>query len=150
MQFYDEDGFRFNQYYEHLKSIKDKLPEHVYEYAIVSEHYDLSSPHTLHDSWLEYINIKEKSSGERHEIRHSQVEIKLLGAFHDKFIFLHYDHVLAFKTDDPQNLEKGYGDLLFHEFHYCDEKDCVIHEISFERGNIQTYFKEFKVKYEDI
>jgi len=49
--FMDNDGVtHFESYFEYLKSMKDKMPSHVYQFASDYNHYSLDSHSSLHDA----------------------------------------------------------------------------------------------------
>ena len=79
-------------YQNRLQKIKKRMSPTVQEYALADWHYNHSDPRCPHDAWLEHVILRELSSGERSEIRTLEIEIKLLGAYHDGYIeFLYKD-----------------------------------------------------------
>lgn len=136
---YVEIRSRFEQYLQHLEAIKSKLPARVYEYAVASWRYDHGEV-GLHDSWLESLNIFEPSSGQRHQERKIEIEAKLLGAYHDRILTLHYFGVRKYKIQspagyiDPPSHKTGHGDWLYDEFN-LSRSGRVVHEVRFSRGS---------------
>jgi hypothetical protein len=90
-------------------------------FASDPRHFDLSSPSSLHDAWLETLTVREVASGERQEIRRMEVSLCLLGPAHDRRIHLHYTGVTCYSfTAPPCQREAarehaGHGDLFTHE-----------------------------------
>ncbi|CAA0092714.1 Uncharacterised protein [BD1-7 clade bacterium] len=138
----NEDGFTsYTPYFEYIESIRNKLPSHVYEFASNTCHYDLRSPETLHDAWLDHITVAEPASGERSQLRSIQIETRLLGPFHDRSIFITYTDVVAFEMNTPEEFsappfnDVGHGDLLCHEVR-LEANGTLVHEMEFSRGSI--------------
>ncbi len=131
------DKIDFDRYLKYVDSVRSKLPAHVYAFASDPHHFDLSSHSSLHDAWLETCNVRERASGERNQVRRLEIEITLLGPFHDRRIYLSYKGVTRYSFDVPTRdgkLEnKGHGDLHTHEIRLSPE-GLIIHELMFERG----------------
>ena len=109
---------------------------------INSSHYDLSSHSSLHDAWLEYVQINEKSTGARNEVRGTEIELCFLGPFHDKRLLLRYGAVANYRVWSEE-AKAGHGDLDTHEFGVSSE-GMPFHQLAF-RGNSGIYieFSEF-------
>lgn len=139
----------FHSYQKYLLSIKDRLPAHVYTFASDEKYFDLRSPTSLHDAWLETCTIKESGTGNRNQIRMLEVHISLLGQFHDRRIHLSYRGVnsYSFKNqhggDSSVGKEKNHGDLYTHEIRLSPD-GLLIHELLFERGTFLIEFEEFQ------
>jgi len=80
-----------------------------------------------HDAWLESITIVEPSSGARNELRTAAITIKLLGAYHDGIIELHYPRVFEYRLNSFA-LDGGHRDWRYDEFR-VDDKNRLVHEI---------------------
>jgi len=136
----------FDEYFEYLESIKNSLPAHVYEFASDYGHYNLTDHSSLHDAWLNSLNIIEPSSGERNENRRIEIIANFLGPFHDREIVLRYLNVQSFNLQTPSESESsrksqlGHGDLLIHEVRF--ENQLIVHELNFLRGS--TFIIECK------
>lgn len=114
----NEDGFKcFDRYFEYIKSIKDNNPIDLFRFVSDKNRYNLSSKHSLHDSWLDSLVIREKST---EGISHKQlidIEIDLLGPHHDRKFRLIYKDVQGYRLD--MAIHSGItrrNDLLCHEF----------------------------------
>jgi hypothetical protein len=129
----------YPRYHAYVESIKEKLPPHVYSFASNSSYFDLTSHSSLHDAWLESVNIREVATGERHEIRRLEITICLLGPFHDRHIHLRYSGVSTYSFSAPSRRENprfdhvAHGDLLTHEIR-LGRDGMLVHELLFERN----------------
>src|SRR5712671_6315432 len=88
-------------YEKYIQSIRKKLPEHIYAFAANPNNFNFQSHSSLHDSWLESFNVKEVATGKRNEIRKLEIEISLLGPFHDRRIHLCYTGVTQYSFVTP-------------------------------------------------
>ena len=109
-------------YQRRLNKLKKKsLPASALEFTLADWHYNNIDPRCPHDAWLEHVIIREPSSGERSEIRGLEIEIKLLGAYHDGYIQLLYKDVESYFFDQPyrwnekHSTENGHGDWLIDD-----------------------------------
>ena len=136
----DEQGWQLDSYFEYLASVRAQMPPAAYSFASDRRNYDLSSHQSLHDAWLEYLAIREPSSGERHELRRIEIECVLLGPYHDKEIVLTYLDVASYALKTPKEFaappsaDTGHGDLLMHEMR-SDSTGLIVHEMVFSRGS---------------
>ena len=141
----ETEGIDFTRYSRYIESIRDLLPSHIYAFASDSQYFDLSSPSTLHDAWLESFDVREIAIGKRQEIRRMEATVILLGAFHDRLIRLHYTGITRYSFQAPPQYGKAryehtaHGDLITHEIRLGHE-GLFIHELLFERG--ATFFVE--------
>lgn len=139
----------FSSYQQYLLSIKDRLPADVYAFASDAKYFDLQSPTSLHDAWLETCTIKESGTDNRNQNRTLEVHISLLGPFHDRQIHLSYRGVHSYNFEnlhDGENSagkEKNHGDLYTHEIRLTPD-GLLIHELLFERGTFLIEFEEFQ------
>jgi hypothetical protein len=133
----ETEGIDFKRYSAYIATIRDMIPAHVHSFASDSSYFDLSSPSSLHDSWLESLTVREVASGERKEIRRMEVSISLLGPFHDRRIHLHYSGVTLYTFSAPPHYGEqrfdhtAHGDLFTHEIRLGHE-GFFIHELLFE------------------
>jgi hypothetical protein len=86
-------GRDWNPYWRYLASMKGIMPDHLFEFASNEENHNLTSPNSLHDSWLEYWRISELSKHGDRRVRRSQIEGCFLGPMHDRYIYLDYKGV---------------------------------------------------------
>ncbi len=132
-------GINLTPYTAYLTSIRQRLPDHIYSFASNPRHFDLDSPESLHDAWLENLTIQETATGERREIRRLKINLCLLGPFHDRQIHLRYTDVARYSFEAPQRgeiprLKHGaHGDLFTHEIR-LSPSGLFVHELLFEKG----------------
>jgi hypothetical protein len=142
----ESKGIDFDRYLAYLKTIQNKVPEHIYAFASDSRYFDFSSKTSLHDAWLESMTVRENTLGLRNEDRRLEIQLCLFGPYHDRHIHLKYSGVerYTFSTPsrhgEPRYTHTAHGDLLTHEIR-LGENGLFVHEILFERGS--TFLIEF-------
>ena len=96
--------------------------------------HNLDSPHSLHDSWMTSLTIKENRKLERPFEPKPTIEIELLGPMHDRSIILTYAGIASYEITgllNPYNWADTYhGDIMRHEVR-LRESGRFIHEIEF-------------------
>jgi|SRR5882724_1226479 len=128
------------RYSDHLESIKDKLPQSTYQFATAEWHYDGLHHRSPHDGWLEFVTVREPSSGDRNQYRTIEIHIRLLAAYHDGYIDLSYFDVRSYSLTaamadfHPDMNNKGHQDWLYDEIRLSDRGN-VLHEIEWSRGD---------------
>ena len=124
----------FDSYIEYLDENKQKLPDSVYLFASDPSRHDIESPHSLHDSWMTSICIKENRNRNRPFNPKPSIEIELLGQMHDRNIYLNYESVESYSIvgeKNPSNWGDTFqGDIACHEVTLVDD-GMVRHEIYF-------------------
>lgn len=142
-------------YLDYIENIKDALPTHAHDFALLEGHYDLHHNRCPHDSWLEFINLKETPHEERRTFRTLQIHARFLNSYHDGFFEITYTNVQnyslkldrVFRTPHPISNVKGppigHGDWLVDEILLL-ENGAVSHEIEFSDSG------EWKIICEDI
>lgn len=124
----DEDVVgAFRRYREYLESMKAVFPPSAYALATSDWYFNFTDRRCPHDAWLEALEVCEPSSGERHEIRVLAMKARLLGAYHDGAIELHYPRVFNYTLTTTSG-ERGHGDWRYDEFR-LSERGTLIHEI---------------------
>lgn len=129
---------KWDEYARYLESIRDRLPAPAFSFATGS--WRTPEDHrSLHDSWVEFLNLSEPSTGERHERRSLQIEVRLLGPYHDGHTTLRYLDVQSYSLETPYEFKSlplgvGHGDWLNDEVR-LSERGFVSHEIEFSRGS---------------
>ncbi|MEO8071875.1 MAG: hypothetical protein ABI686_01385 [Acidobacteriota bacterium] len=126
-------------YQNRLQKIKKRMPLSVQEYALADWHYNFSDHRCPHDAWLEHLIVRELVSGERSEIRSLEIEVKLLGAYHDGYIEFHYKEVKSYCFDQPHRQGKWETTKKRHKDWIVDEVDLsgngyILHEIEWLDG----------------
>ena len=127
----------FDQYFEYLERIKNKLPKSLYEFAADQSRYTLTGPQTTHDSWLVFITVQEDAPTEENGLRPIRIELRLLGPYHDRYFDFSYQRISNYTFDLPKSSNlppySGHGDLLFQEFRLSDDNK-LCHELQFSSG----------------
>jgi hypothetical protein len=136
----DPEGLKncFDEYYRYLQSVRKSLPPSAFAFANAPWHYDYSDHKCPHDAWVESLNINELSSGERSQYREIEINVRLLGAYHDGHIELLYKKALSYSLTSSAEfkmspLGEGHGDWLIDEIR-LSERGFVLHEINFSKG----------------
>src|SRR5262249_37545236 len=125
-----ERGIDFDAYRRYLETIQDRLPPHVTAFAADERHFSLDARETLHDAWLIELTVREPAVGERQEQRGTEIELRLLGAFHDRIHVLHYRGVQRYELVGGR-VDRGHGDLYTHEVRLASDGVGLIHEYLF-------------------
>ena len=123
----DDADAAFANYRAYLAANKTNFPQRAYALATSDWYLDFRYHHCPHDAWLEQLAIDESSSGERHEIRTVSITIKLLGAYHDGTIVIHYPQVYAYRFNSV-SLDAGHRDWRYDELR-INEHGQLVHEI---------------------
>ncbi len=130
---------KWQQYRESLEAIRGRIPQSAFEFATAPWHYDQGDSRSLHDSWVEALIISEPSDGDRNEIRSLEIQVRLLGPYHDATTTLIYRRARSHSLNTPilfafPSRDVGHGDWLCDEIRLSPD-DHVIHEIEFSRGS---------------
>lgn len=129
----------YDEYFKYIDSVKSDLSDELYEFSSNVNRYDLSSPESLHDSWLRSLQVQDtiqEDGGINKAI--TAIEIELLGPHHDRVFCLKYTEVKSYIFDKPiKNIPVNHYDLLCHEVRVNGKgyKEHVIlfdNEISFQ------------------
>jgi hypothetical protein len=128
--FEDEKGFTsFDRYFDHLRTLKNTMPEVLYEFVVDISRYELHGAKTLHDARISSLNAVYPSC----RSFSSQVELVLLSADFDKKLRLEYSGVVGFNGLFIANDESNRPvDLLTHEFTVTGD-GLFKHVIEFDR-----------------
>jgi hypothetical protein len=132
MHIVTDRGIDFDAYAAYLTRIEDRLPPHVAAFARDRRYYALDTPETLHDAWLESIAVSERATATRSQDRQTVVEVRLLGAFHDRIHVLSYSGVRRYAFSGHR-VGAGHGDLYTHEVRLSAGGDALEHELLFVR-----------------
>jgi hypothetical protein len=120
----------FDAYSRYLDIIRDRLPPHVAAFAADARHFSLDAPETLHDAWLIELAVREPATGERQQHRATEIEVRLLGPFHDRVHVLQYTGVRRYEVAGG-SVAGGHGDLYTHEVRLASDGVGLIHEYLF-------------------
>jgi hypothetical protein len=129
---------KWNEYAEYLESVRNRLPKSAFEFAIASWRHN-EDHRCLHDSWVQYVTISESSLDAGHPDRSLEIQVRLLGPYHDGHTRLTYHQVQSYSLDSPLEfklppLGVGHGDWLRDEVR-LSKNGFVLHEIEFSRGS---------------
>jgi len=128
-----ERGIDFDAYEAYLATVRDRLPPHVAAFAADVRHFALNAPETLHDAWLMGLAVREPAEGMRHEHRTTEIDVRLLGPFHDREHVLQYTGVRRYELVGA-GVARGHGDLYTHEVRLASDGVGLIHEYAFHSG----------------
>jgi hypothetical protein len=125
---------RYNEYRDYLESISHKLPPSAKEFALADWRLNPTFHECPHDSWVEFVKINEISSGERRQNRHINIDVRLLGAYHDGYLDLSYKNVAQYELKKSDSWD-SHGDWLYDEVR-LSESGLVLHEIEFRNQTV--------------
>lgn len=130
---------KWQEYHQYLESLRGRMPQSAFDFATASWHYDHEDPRGLHDSWVNSLTIREPARGERKAIRALEIEVRLLGPYHNGITTLKYLEVFSYTLGTPAVVvepaeNSGHGDWLYDEVRLA-EGGHVLHEVEFSRGS---------------
>jgi hypothetical protein len=117
----------FIKYKEYLIESKNRFPKKAYKLATSDWYFNFDDRRCPHDSWLEEINIFEPAKGDRNEKRVTSIRVKLLGAYHDRYIEMFYPKVYSYKLI-MRECKESHCDWIYDEFRLSTAGN-IIHEI---------------------
>ena len=130
---------QWEMYYSYLDVFLHRIPSSISSLIVSNDYYNPKSVFSPHDSWLESLIVEVKSSGNRSEFRTTDIKVKLLGAYHDRYLYFIYKNVFSYSQTVSQ---VNPGDWLYDEYQ-LSTNDKIIHEIAFDNGDL-------KIECEDI
>ena len=131
----------FDRYYEYLSENKLRFPPHAFQFANADWHFDPQDPKCPHDAWVVSVAIKETRIDSDISVRRMDIQVELLGAYHDGIISIHYSNVQSYDLGAEKRVT-CHGDWLIDEIYLTDRGDAV-HEIEFDNA-------KWKIVCEDI
>jgi hypothetical protein len=151
----DEYRNRWNEYDRYVESISPLLPPGARYFINAPWHWDHSDHRCPHDAWLEKLEIREIYSPDEPETRTVDIYLKLLGAYHDGYIILHYTGVRYYKLDMSRGsvfntscgVEAGHNDWYIDEVSLSDD-GLPVHEIQFLSSEEVWYIEAQDIVYE--
>jgi len=124
----DEDlGGCFRRYHDYLQSNRNMFSESAYAIATSDWYFDFTDRRCPHDAWLHSLTLNETATGQRSDRRILSLCIRLLGAYHDRYIVLRYPRVFSYNLNIHQS-EQGQRDWRYDELRLSD-RGHLIHEI---------------------
>ncbi len=115
-----------DDYLTHVASASADWPGDLKDLASL-QRLGLSGRGSLHDSWLQSSRIDSGDLRQKHA--ETNIEIVLLGAYHDRYFRLRYMGVVEYRLDSQGPRD----DLLVHEIYR--EDDLWVHEMLFASGS---------------
>lgn len=127
----NEDGFTFlDRYFDYLGQIKSSMPKVLYEFASDCRRYELLGEKTLHDSWINNLDISYTYESECS----CKVKLNLKLAHLGNNLQLEYSGVIALRNLFISEFWPNRPvDLLTHEFTVTSD-GFFKHVIEFDRG----------------
>jgi hypothetical protein len=125
---------QWRTYKHYLHSIQHKMRPHTRAFALADWHYNHEDPRCPHDAWFESLTLSTAHNDARHEDTSLGLVARLLGAFHDGHIELHYHNVFSYSFDFPSaqryesTTQRKHSDWLIDEIRFSD-RGKIIHEI---------------------
>jgi hypothetical protein len=133
------EGENFEKYLEYLDTIKDKLPNDIFDFFSDSNRHDLGAK-SLHDSW-----VKSLECANDFDTQTTEITIVLFGPYHDREFHLHFKKVSQHKISQPRLKE----DLITYEIgvekDYNNEKKLIF-RAEFEDTEIEIYTEQIEIK----
>jgi hypothetical protein len=127
----DEQGFTsFSDYFSYLASMKHEFEEKIHAFLADETRYDLGSRGSLHDAWIKSLTFNSPFVIDELADDVPNVQLVLLGPYHDRDFVLSYFGVLACDMNLQLSDDDRKKDLLIHE---CSiEAGVMVHEILFD------------------
>ncbi len=120
----DAEG-AFQRYQAYLDATKSRFPASAYALATSDWWFNFHDHRCPHDAWIERIELIEAREGPRKPSRLTLC-VRLLGAYHDGNIELHYPDVTAYTLSMQSG--GGHRDWRYDELRVSDA-GRLIHEI---------------------
>jgi hypothetical protein len=130
---YSNIGDTFKRYLAYMELIRERIPSEIYEFVVNDWHYYPSHHRSLHDSWIDRLEIREVSYDQNLQNRIIGISLSLLGSYQDGKTYLEYSDVKKYELQMKMLSNKGnkaHGDLLVDEISLSDSGNLV-HEILF-------------------
>ncbi len=147
----DEYGIKYTRYLEYLETIKSLLPDHINAFASQEKYFTLNSPHSLHDAWLNSVEVREERNQDRPFEPVVGVTLKLLGQLHDRTIVLEYKDVCRYELNGKPNkynwADTFHGDVFTHEIR-IENEGWIIHEVAFVSSTFLIECRDFTTREE--
>jgi hypothetical protein len=124
----DDDVSRsFDRYRDYLERVRNSFPRSAYQLATSDWYFNPEDHLCPHDAWLDTFTLREPSTGTRSEVRTLSLSVRLLGAYHDRYIVLRYPRVFSYRIDIHDS-KRGHRDWRYDELRLSDSGN-LIHEI---------------------
>lgn len=137
----------WDTYHEHIRVNAKRFPPGALGLAQSDWYYGFSDHRAPHDAWLEWSRFEEPAKGDRSEVRHLSLRLRLLGAYHDQWLEFFYPQVFAYKISSEDS-KAGHGDWLYDEFR-LSPKGNLLHEIEWA-GKAGTSGSKWLIEASDV
>ncbi len=130
------DGEDFTKYLSYLSSIKNKLPKKLYDFVSDVNRHNFSEQ-SLHDAWLKTIKLETNF-----EKRFSNIDIVLLGAYHDREFYISFKEVSEYTfSQELQDIDRDLitFEIGFENNCYNEEQLVFRAEFSGNKSKIEIY-----------
>lgn len=131
MKFIQQDAegiYQLANYIAYLETVRNTLPHGARGFVFTEERYNFSHPQCLHDSWVTKLALTESES------KVTQIELILLGSYHDGHHKIIYEDVRCYELSTINtkrgSLTIGHGDWIVDEV-LLTEEGLIAHEIEF-------------------
>jgi hypothetical protein len=125
-------GTAFARYQAYLAMVRERFPPQAFALATSRWYFDNTDHRAPHDAWLEEARLVEVSEPSHRAARRLDLHVRLLGAYHDGWIDLHYRDVTRYQLSHavlPRTRPgQGHRDWRYDEFRLTTE-GRVLHEI---------------------
>ena len=122
----------YARYQAYLESVRERFPPHAFALATSDWYFNGSDHRAPHDAWLEEARFVEVAAPDSRARRRLDLHVRLLGAYHDGWIDLHYHDVtryrLAMQPRPGAPRGDGHRDWRYDEFRLTTD-GRVEHEI---------------------
>jgi hypothetical protein len=136
----DEAHAAWVRHEAHIATIRAQLPPGALAFAEAPWHYDHEDHRCPHDAWVEHVLVSEPAGGSRRNRRRIDIEVRLLGAYHDGYLVLRYRNVVAYRVEQPNHAQDrlyrrwvGHGDWLTDDIGLSVD-GFVTHDVVFQWG----------------
>ncbi len=136
----------FDRYFSYIESVKNELPENLYEFASDISRYEMNGPSTLHDAWVEDVALSTRYANESNAIVASDVVVRLRQAT-EGTIAIAYSGVQGFEFQNfPSRWPNHATDLLVHEV-AVEPEGLYSHTLVFDKDVImKVLFHDFSLE----
>ncbi|HRH40262.1 MAG TPA: hypothetical protein PKY82_01365 [Pyrinomonadaceae bacterium] len=118
-------GEPFEDYKRYLETIKDKLPQSLYNFVSNSKRHNLEEQ-SLHDSWINEIKISVvRDTENRNKTKSVFIKIELLGPYHDRIFEINFNNVCSYQIGSGEIQD---CDLISYEIYLenLTGKDIIV------------------------
>jgi hypothetical protein len=121
-----DPSLALERYRRYLARNKQRFPASAHKLAS-GLLLDVADRRCPHDAWLEWARFEEPARGKRRQLRHLSLRVRLLGAYHDRYLELFYPRVYAYSLANPA-ASGGHFDWRHSEL-TLSKAGYVLHEI---------------------